>query len=255
MPKLKLELAAKPALNHRDIENLQEGRVSIEDAGKQPFHPVVGEQIDRLFQETPAHAVSLGIHEYNEKTLHAPVDGATLEDTGSDKRPFIVSGTPCGPTSPPSTESWDSRDLSLLQEYSSCATPSSTPPNAETAQVPEVPETPNIRPSSPTLQAPLRLKSPPPLNLTSTGSEPISPDSSFDDLTGVNGIGFRPTPAIAYARARRRKQQVADWKSREAREARQRRSERRAGRVRVEKGEGMREGMGFEGRKVRFVEG
>ncbi|KAF2634224.1 hypothetical protein P280DRAFT_474795 [Massarina eburnea CBS 473.64] len=48
-----------------------------------------------------------------------------------------------------------------------------------------------------------------------------------DDGTGLNGIGFRPTPAIAYARAQKRRQQVLDWKAREAREARAKRSERR----------------------------
>jgi hypothetical protein len=48
-----------------------------------------------------------------------------------------------------------------------------------------------------------------------------------DDGTGLNGIGFRPTPAIAQARAQRRRQQVLDWKAREAREARAKRSERR----------------------------
>ncbi|PVH92665.1 hypothetical protein DM02DRAFT_619800 [Periconia macrospinosa] len=48
-----------------------------------------------------------------------------------------------------------------------------------------------------------------------------------DDGTGLNGIGFRPTPAMAYARAQRRRQQVLDWKAREAREARAKRSERR----------------------------
>jgi hypothetical protein len=48
-----------------------------------------------------------------------------------------------------------------------------------------------------------------------------------DDGTGWNGIGFRPTPTIAHARAQRRRQQVLDWKAREAREARAKRSERR----------------------------
>jgi hypothetical protein len=50
-----------------------------------------------------------------------------------------------------------------------------------------------------------------------------------DDGEGINGIGFRPTPAIAYARQQRRKQQVSEWKAREARDARQRRIERRRG--------------------------
>lgn len=48
-----------------------------------------------------------------------------------------------------------------------------------------------------------------------------------DDGTGLNGIGFRPTASIAYVRAQKRKQQILDWKAREAREARAKRSERR----------------------------
>lgn len=48
-----------------------------------------------------------------------------------------------------------------------------------------------------------------------------------DDGTGLNGIGFRPTPALAYVRAQKRRQQILDWKAREAREARAKRSERR----------------------------
>jgi hypothetical protein len=74
--------------------------------------------------------------------------------------------------------------------------------------------------------------SPPPSTLTWQDSEitghlagpATDPD---DDGTGLNGIGFRPTPAMAQARAQRRRQQVLDWKAREAREARAKRSERR----------------------------
>ena len=51
--------------------------------------------------------------------------------------------------------------------------------------------------------------------------------SGDDDGDGINGIGFRPTPAIAVARQQRRKQQVNEWRAREAREARQERFERR----------------------------
>lgn len=50
-----------------------------------------------------------------------------------------------------------------------------------------------------------------------------------DDGEGINGIGFKPTPAMAYARSQRRKQQVSEWRAREAREARQRRMEKRRG--------------------------
>jgi len=77
----------------------------------------------------------------------------------------------------------------------------------------------------------------------------IDTTSVDDDGEGINGIGFKPTPAIAYARSQKRKQQVSEWRAREARDARQRRFERR------------RAGAGLEGSKkdsnsrrmVRFV--
>lgn len=82
---------------------------------------------------------------------------------------------------------------------------------------------PRPRPRSPT---------PPPATLTWQDSEitghlvdPLTdPD---DDGTGINGIGFKPTPALAYARSQKRRQQLNEWKLRETREARARRSERR----------------------------
>lgn len=55
------------------------------------------------------------------------------------------------------------------------------------------------------------------------------PDDEDDDGIGINGIGFKPTPAIAYARTMKRKQQLAEYKKREEREARARRSSRRRG--------------------------
>lgn len=50
-----------------------------------------------------------------------------------------------------------------------------------------------------------------------------------DDGEGINGIGFRPTPAIAQARSQKRKHQLSEWRAREAKEARQRRYEKRRG--------------------------
>ncbi|APA14261.1 hypothetical protein SS1G_11935 [Sclerotinia sclerotiorum 1980 UF-70] len=79
-----------------------------------------------------------------------------------------------------------------------------------------------------------------------TGHKPDDPD---DDGEGINGIGFRPTPAIAYARTERRKQQMADYRSREAREARARRSERRRGTEAA-----AREETDNAARRVRFLE-
>jgi len=48
-----------------------------------------------------------------------------------------------------------------------------------------------------------------------------------DDGTGLNGIGFKPTPAIAYARSQKRRQQLNEWKARETRDARAKRHDRR----------------------------
>lgn len=53
------------------------------------------------------------------------------------------------------------------------------------------------------------------------------PEDEDDDGVGINGIGFKPTPAVAYARTMRRRQQLAEYKKREEREARARRNLRR----------------------------
>lgn len=59
-----------------------------------------------------------------------------------------------------------------------------------------------------------------------TGQE-IDTSTPDDDGEGINGIGFKPTPAMAQARSLKRRQQVNEWKAREAREARQKRLDRR----------------------------
>jgi hypothetical protein len=74
--------------------------------------------------------------------------------------------------------------------------------------------------------------SPPPSALTWKNSEitgHISGPSNDpdDDGTGLNGIGFQPTAAIAYARSQKRRQQLNEWKARETREARAKRHDRR----------------------------
>lgn len=74
--------------------------------------------------------------------------------------------------------------------------------------------------------------SPPPSALTWQDSEITGhltgpANDPDDDGTGLNGIGFKPTPAIAYHRAQKRKQQLSEWKARETREARAKRSQRR----------------------------
>ncbi|KAI0409201.1 hypothetical protein F4802DRAFT_239954 [Xylaria palmicola] len=53
------------------------------------------------------------------------------------------------------------------------------------------------------------------------------PEDKDDDGTGINGIGFKPTAAVAYHRAQKRRQQLAEYKKREENEARARRNQRR----------------------------
>lgn len=57
-----------------------------------------------------------------------------------------------------------------------------------------------------------------------TGHVPSDPT---DDGYGINGVGFKPTAAMAWARSQKRQKQVSEWKTREAREAREKRRERR----------------------------
>ncbi|TKA24256.1 hypothetical protein B0A50_06020 [Salinomyces thailandicus] len=78
----------------------------------------------------------------------------------------------------------------------------------------------------------------------------IDATSGDDDGLGINGIGFKPTPAIAYARSQKRRQQISEWRAREAREARQKRIERRRGAG----GGGLNEDAGGVRRTVRFEE-
>ena len=103
-----------------------------------------------------------------------------------------------------------------------------------------------------------RMRSPPPPSGQKVISDLVWDDSEItghaptdpaDDGYGINGVGFRPTAAMAYDRAQRRKRQVADWKSREAREARMKRLERRRGPT---TSLGPAESAS---RRVRFVEG
>ncbi|KAH7029129.1 uncharacterized protein B0I36DRAFT_128644 [Microdochium trichocladiopsis] len=53
------------------------------------------------------------------------------------------------------------------------------------------------------------------------------PEDKDDDGTGINGIGFKPSAAVAHQRAQKRRQQLAEYKKREESEARARRNQRR----------------------------
>lgn len=56
-----------------------------------------------------------------------------------------------------------------------------------------------------------------------------NPSDTEDDGVGLNGLGFQPSAAQTYQRIQKRKQQMADYKSREAKEARAKRGARRRG--------------------------
>lgn len=164
----------------------------------------------------------------------------------------------------------DLEDLSLVYSQNPNNTPFGTtaPFDKEDEKLQdlpfEIPETPRSQPASPSSPCPppsrINNKSPVPSSSTLwwtdkeiTGHNPTDPT---DDGYGINGVGFVPTPAIANARAERRKRQVADWKNREAKEARQKRSDRR--RRKEADAENLAAAvvsMGAEeGRKVRFLE-
>lgn len=165
---------------------------------------------------------------------------------------------------------------SLRKESSYLSTrqePTPSPPSLQKGELPPTSSPPTGQPTQPSKR---RLSSPPPslesMTLTSipltsdtdqsqshltwqlseiTGHD-IDASNPDDDGEGINGIGFKPTPAMAHARSLKRKKQVEEWKSREAREARQRRFERR------KRGGGGLEGGGDAGvggkRTVRFVD-
>lgn len=86
-----------------------------------------------------------------------------------------------------------------------------------------------------------------------TGHDPSDPE---DDGEGINGIGFKPTAAMARSRAEKRRRQLAEYKSREDREAREARAKRLAARKAAARGdgEGGREANSSEEerRRVRF---
>lgn len=85
-----------------------------------------------------------------------------------------------------------------------------------------------------------------------TGHDPDDPD---DDGEGINGVGFRPTPAMAYARSEKRKLQMTEYRNREAREARAKRSERRRTGVNSKKEREAESVADESARRVRFLEG
>lgn len=107
------------------------------------------------------------------------------------------------------------------------------PPSADfTFESPTVPKATLVS-NSPPAFASRSSKSPPPSSVVSdqfwhaseiTGWSPDDPD---EDNYGINGVGYAKSTSRAWAISQKRKQQIADYRSRETREARQKRHERR----------------------------
>ena len=120
----------------------------------------------------------------------------------------------------------------ILSDIAALAQPTAFVSSPISAPLPTL--TASIQPTSEqyTTSPRQRKTSPPPSTLTwqddeITGHLADPSKDPDDDGTGLNGIGFKPTPAMAYVRTQKRRQQILDWKAREAREARAKRSERR----------------------------
>ncbi|KAK2763751.1 hypothetical protein FQN54_009368 [Arachnomyces sp. PD_36] len=108
-------------------------------------------------------------------------------------------------------------------------TPKSSPRGKQQQQhspTPHEPQNPRHRSKSPPLSSDSDINDLTWSDAEITGHLGEDPD---DDGYGINGLGFKPTPAMARSRSERRKKQIAEWKTREAREARQSRRERRDG--------------------------
>jgi hypothetical protein len=86
------------------------------------------------------------------------------------------------------------------------------------------------------------------------------PDDSDDDGLGFDGVGFKPSPLVAEARAAKRRQQLLEYRRREESEARDRRSQRRrAAAAAAAEAEAAARAMGApsegeEARRVRFMD-
>ncbi|EFE41974.1 hypothetical protein TRV_03249 [Trichophyton verrucosum HKI 0517] len=95
--------------------------------------------------------------------------------------------------------------------------------------------------ATPEKKDPACLESPPPTSNGNTDAEATEESLTWDeseitghhatdpndDGYGLNGIGFKPSAEVAWARSQHRKDQVAEWKRRMASEAREARSRRR----------------------------
>ncbi|OAP59742.1 hypothetical protein AYL99_04744 [Fonsecaea erecta] len=178
----------------------------------------------RLFSESDLEEYDEGspqskvARKFDDLEIHGPQDQGDHDVSGNpNEQPIVLSVSSAGVPD---------RDANLWTLKKKQMSESLTGVTSRAENVPTKP----ARKSS-------RSKSPP---LTSEISNEFWQDSEItghipsdpsDDGYGINGIGFKPTAAVAWSRSQRRKQQLSDYKNRETREARQQRSERRKRRI------------------------
>ncbi|KAH6637733.1 hypothetical protein C7974DRAFT_147297 [Boeremia exigua] len=124
-------------------------------------------------------------------------------------------------------------DIAAFAQPTTFGSPSGSTPSLRTLLSSQNIQTPASTDTSSPHSAIRKMPASPPLSALTWRDDEITghltgpANDPDDDGTGLNGIGFKPTPAIAYQRAQRRKQQLQEWKARETREARAKRSQRR----------------------------
>ena len=187
------------------------------DTQRITLHPLLDGDCDEV--ESPRTKVS---KKFDTLEIHGQVNQQLHQHTEQREHPGPWSCAAESTASP--VEIRDPTDLMSVKLSSA------PPPGSDTAQLTST----SVRDESIPAESKLsRSNSPPPDGEISeifwhdseiTGHDPTDPT---DDGYGINGIGFKPTPALAWSRSQRRRQQLSDLRNREGREARQQRSERR----------------------------
>ncbi|OBT64102.1 hypothetical protein VE03_06243 [Pseudogymnoascus sp. 23342-1-I1] len=150
-------------------------------------------------------------------TLSGPTGAIHFDRTGAlDTQHNKVIFTGTNSTNTPNTLSTTLPSRPSLKQPVS--PPSPDPPSGRFSPAPSPP----LTPESSLLQEPTSLHWE---ESEITGHNPSDPE---DDGEGINGVGFKPTAAIARARSERRRKQLADYKSREDKDARDARAKRTA---------------------------
>ncbi|MCJ1311422.1 WD repeat-containing protein 26 [Agyrium rufum] len=220
-----LTLPSRVAVPTADLETEDSSDIiSPQDLGNDPskHHPAVQDTFRPKI--SPCLHPSVRIHE----STPSPTSHSRLFDLGSTLPPQTLSM----PTSPPASPPRKRRFSPLPKSKHSASNPTtskrtrSPPPpflsqSADALSSMDVKQ--NLHASPQSGLSPQRTSS---LDRNGANSGSIS-NSDSDDGTGINGIGFRPTPAVAYSRSQKRRQQIREWKVREEREMRERRAERR----------------------------